>query len=74
MITWKEYIFAPIMETAHVVEGYENVCENCENWGEACETCDAFVPITSDYEFKEVTMGQMLICGIPVGNPYEVQK
>lgn len=74
MITWKEHIFAPIMETAHVVEGYENVCENCENWGETCETCDAFVPITSDYEFKKVTMGQMLICGIPVGNPYEVQK
>ena len=72
MITWKEYRLVPIIETVHVVNGYDNSCETCEDWGEKCETCDAFVPIASDYEFKEVTMGQMTICGIPVGDPYEV--
>lgn len=73
MITWKEYRLVPIIDTAHVVDGFDNPCDTCENWGDACESCDAFVPITSDYEFKEVTMGQMLICGVPVGSPYEVK-
>ena len=72
MITWKEYRLVPIIETAHVLDGYDNHCETCESWGEKCETCDACVPITCDFKFKEVTMGQMLMCGIPVGNPYEV--
>lgn len=74
MITWKEQRFVPIVETSRIIEGYDNPCETCEYWGEKCETCDAFVPITSDYEFKEVTMGQMLICGVPVGSPYEVKE
>lgn len=39
-----------------------------------CETCDTFVPITSDYEFKEITMGQMLIYGVPVRDLCEVKE
>lgn len=74
MITWKEYRLIPIMDTVHVVEGYDNPCETCEHWGHKCETCNVSVPIISDYEFKEVTMGQMLMCGIPVGEPYEVKE
>ena len=74
MITWKEQRLVPIIDTTRVVEGYDNPCETCENWGEKCEICDVFVPITSDYEFKEITMGQMLICGVPVGDPYEVNE
>ena len=73
MITWREKRLFPIVETVHVIEGYDNLCETCENWGDKCEFCDASVPITCDFEFKEVTMGQMLVCGIPVGDPYEVK-
>lgn len=73
MVTWKEYRLVPIEDTVHIIDGYANPCEICEDWGDKCETCDAFVPITSDFEFKEVTMGQMLICGVPVGDPYEVK-
>ena len=72
MITWKEYRMTPIENTVHIIDGYDNPCETCENWGEKCESCNVCVPITSDYEFKEVTMGQMLICGVPVGEPYEM--
>lgn len=74
MITWKERRLVPIIETVHIVDGYDNPCETCEDWGEKCEFCDVCVPITSDFEFKEVTMGQMLICGVPVGEPYEVKE
>jgi hypothetical protein len=72
MITWKEQRLVPIIETARVLDDCENVCETCENFGELCESCNASVPITCDYEFKEVTMCQLTICGIPVGCPYEV--
>lgn len=72
MITWKEQRLVSIVETSHVVEGYNNLCETCEDWGEKCESCDICVPITCNYEFKEVTMGQMTICGIPVGSSYEI--
>lgn len=74
MITWKEYRMIPIENTVHIIDGYANPCEICENWGDACETCDAFVPLTCDFEVKEVTMGQMLICGVPVGDPYEIDE
>ena len=43
--------------------------------GPACETCDAFVPTVIDsFRIKEVTLVQMDICGIPVGNPYVVKE
>ena len=74
MITWKEQRLVPIVETAHVIKGCDNPCEACEDWGEKCEFCDICVPLTCDFEVKEVTMGQMLICGVPVGNPYEVKE
>ena len=74
MITWKEGRVVPIVDTVHIVDGYDNPCEACEDWGEKCEFCNAFVPLTSDYEIKEVTMAQMTICGIPVGTPYEVDS
>ena len=47
MITWKEYYLAPNLDHTHVAEGYENVCEDCEMWGEQCEVCDAFVPLVT---------------------------
>ena len=71
MIAWKEYRLIPIIESTHVVDGYDNPCETCENWGEACESCDVCVPITCDFEVKEVIMRQFLMCGIPVGIPWE---
>lgn len=74
MITWKEKRLVPKIETVHIADGYDNPCESCEEWGEKCEFCNVFVPLTSDYEVKEVTMAQMTICGIPVGTPYEVSK
>ena len=73
MITWKEQRLVPIMETAHILDGYDNPCETCEHWGYKCESCGVSVPITCDFEVKEVTMRQMLICGIPTGRPWEVQ-
>ena len=48
---WKEYYKVPKVESTHVQEGYENTCENCPDWGEACETCDVVVPLVTD-EFK----------------------
>lgn len=74
MITWREKRLFPIVETTHVLEGYDNPCETCESWGEKCEFCNVLVPITCDFESKEVTMGQMLVCGIPVGDPYVVEE
>ena len=60
------------METAHVLEDYDNPCETCENWGYKCESCNVSVPITCDFEIEEVTMCQMTMCGIPIGTPYEL--
>lgn len=74
MITWKEQRLVPIIETTRVVEGYDNPCETCENWGDKCESCNVSVPITCDFEIKEVTMCQMTMCGIPIGTPYEVKE
>lgn len=72
MITWKEQRLVPIIDTTHVVEGYDNPCETCKNWGDKCESCNVSVPITCDFEIKEVTMCQMTMCGIPIGTPYEL--
>ena len=72
MITWKEQRLVPIINTTRVVEGYDNPCETCENWGDKCESCNVSVPITCDFEIKEVTMCQMTMCGIPIGTPYEL--
>ena len=74
MITWKEHRVAPIIDTVHILDGYDNPCESCEKWGERCEFCDVSVPLTSDYEIKEVTMAQMTMYGIPIGTPYEVDS
>lgn len=73
MIVWKEQRLAPIIETTHVLEGYDNPCEACEDWGEKCESCNVCVPITCDFDFVEVTMGQVVCCGIPIGYPFEVK-
>lgn len=72
MITWKEQRLVPIIETTRVVDGYDNPCETCEDWGYKCESCNVSVPITCDFEIKEVTMCQMTMCGIPIGTPYEL--
>lgn len=74
MLVWDELKCVPDIETAHVLEGYEDVCSDCEDWGEKCETCDASVPITCDLHFKKVKMAQMTICGIPVDTPYEIKE
>ena len=71
MIEWKESRLVPIIETVHVLEGYDNPCETCEDWGEKCECCDVCVPLTCDFEVKEVTMRQITMCGVPIGTPYE---
>ena len=71
----KRYVMVPVMDSVHVAEGYENVCENCPDWGPKCETCDAFVPTVIDkFHIKEITLCQMDICGIPVGHPYVVKE
>lgn len=72
MIRWKETRVAPDIDTAHVLDGCENTCETCEDWGEKCETCNVSVPIVCDLHSEQITMEQMTICGIPVGSPYEV--
>ena len=74
MIKWKEKRIVPNIETVHILDGYDNPCESCEEWGEKCEFCDVSVPITFDYDIKEVTMIQMTMMGIPVGTPYEVNE
>lgn len=74
MLVWTKLKCVPDIETAHVIEGYEDICSDCEEWGEKCETCDASVPITCDLHFEEAKMSQMTICGIPVGMPYEIKE
>ena len=75
MIRWKEYYLVPDLDHTHVAEGYENVCEDCEMWGEQCEVCDAFVPLITDkYNVEEVEYGQIVLCGIPIGHAYEVSR
>ena len=74
MLIWTELKCVPDIETAHVTEGYEDICFDCEEWGDKCETCDTSVPITCDLHFKKVKMAQMTICGIPVDTPYEIKE
>lgn len=69
MIEWKERIMVPIPGTDKIVDGYDNPCEECEDWGEPCEFCDVCVPITCEFEPKEITVRQLTLCGIPVGHP-----
>ena len=73
VLTWQEQRLFPIEGTTRVLDGYVDVCESCEDWGEKCEFCDAFVPITCDLDVKEVTMAQMTLCGIPTGHPKEIK-
>jgi len=66
----KEKILVPNMDTVHVKDGYDNPCDTCEEWGEACESCDVSVPLVADeYEEKTVTIKQLALCGIPFGDP-----
>lgn len=76
MIMWNETRLLPDINTTHVLDGCENTCESCEEWGEKCETCNVSVPIVCDsgLHAEQVTMAQMTICGIPVGSPYEVSR
>lgn len=71
---WKEKLVVPKMDSVHIKEGYENLCDNCMKDID-CEFCDVSIPIVADkWEVKEVTMRQMTLCGIPVGYPYEVEE
>lgn len=72
MIKWDEIRYVPDVNTAHVSDGYINICDSCEKWGETCETCNVSVPITCDIHPRKITMAQMAICGVPVGSPYEL--
>ena len=74
MIEWKESRLVPKEGTTRVMDGYDNPCEDCEKWGEACENCDVCVPLTCELERKEVIMRQITLCGIPVVYPYEVTR
>lgn len=74
MLEWKEKRIVPDMNSVHVMDGCENVCEECEDWGEKCETCNVSVPLVADkWEEKEITYTRMTICGIPVGEPYKIE-
>jgi len=69
----KRYILEPNLDKSHIEEGYENVCDDCAYWGEACETCDVCIPVVIDEHFiVEVEYDIMTLCEIPVGAPYEV--
>ena len=73
-IEWTETRLVPVLDTMHVADGYENICESCDQWGVACESCDVSVPIIGEFEAKEVKMCQPTICGIPVGRPYQTER
>ena len=70
---WKEKRLKPKIETTKVKDGYENICETCEDWGEKCESCNVSVPVETEFEEVEVTMAQFSIYGIPTGSPYEIK-
>lgn len=71
---WKENRLYPKLETATISDGYEDICDKCENWGEACESCNVSIPIECEMGIEEITMDIMTICGIPVGFPYEISR
>lgn len=73
MLVWNELRCVPDLEKSHIAEGYDNICSDCDEWGEKCESCAVSVPIECDVHFKEVKMAQMTICGIPVDTPYEIK-
>lgn len=67
---WTEKRFVPDLNHTKVADGYENVCESCADWGRACETCSACVPlINGRYHVEEQQFVQYTLCGIPVGVP-----
>ena len=51
----------------------EDKCWNCEKRID-CEECEDLSPIVCDeYETEDVIMNQIVLCGIPIGNPYKVK-
>ena len=73
MLEYKETRKVPDMKSVHVMDGCENPCEECKDWGNKCEDCDVSVPLVADkWKEKEITYRQMTICGIPAGEPYRV--
>ncbi len=75
MREYKRHRIVPDMDSVHVMKGFANPCEECEDWGEACETCGVSVPlVTGRYKVEEVTYAHDSICGIPVGEPYPREK
>lgn len=75
MLEYEEVHMVPDMKSVHVMNGQDNPCEECEDWGPKCEKCDVSVPLVADrWEKKETTYRQMTICGIPVGEPYVVER
>lgn len=74
IMIWKEKVLVPKMDTVHIKDRYDNPCKACEEWGEQCEFCNVSVPLVSEYEYEEITMKQMVICGIPVGCAYMVEE
>lgn len=71
MLEWKEKIMVPDVDTVHIADSCKNLCEECEEWGEQCESCDASVPLTADkWIEQEIICRLVCICGIPVGVPY----
>ncbi len=82
MKTWKEVRMVPDIGSAHVLDGHVDLCSSCtkldnindEDADDICEHCDVSVPITCDIHPQVVTMTTMTICGIPVGEPYQVKE
>ena len=72
MLIWEELKLVPDINSAVIVG--ENICNTCEKWGEACETCDVSVPIICDFHYEKVKMAQVTIYGISVGEPYEIKE
>lgn len=65
----------PDPKTIHVADGFENPCEECENWGEECEICNASVPLVADKHVMELEeKHQVVMCGIPVGRLYKIRR
>ena len=51
------------------------LARNVKIGGEPCEFCDVCVPITCEFEPKEITVRQMTLCGIPIGHPqYDFER
>ena len=71
---WYEKVLVPKLETVKVLSNNPQDIDKCFNCTKEmdCEDCDDLTPITCELQVKKVKMAQIVLCGIPIGTPYQI--